>query len=230
MFTLSPGRRPPQFVTSSVVGIKLMVKTAPETSFTVSETPSSATEPFGATYFARASGALTSKTLENPDGAARTMLATPSTWPETRWPPSSSPARSERSRLISRPGLQLPSVVLLSVSSDTSSLKRAPPGAGSTAVAVRQQPSQQIDAPSTMEAGSHGHAIVKRPFTAASTTPFACTRPVNIGVYPSPGARWAPPSPARGEGLLSRAPRLIFEVVSRSTVPSPLAGEGQGEG
>jgi 7-carboxy-7-deazaguanine synthase len=38
------------------------------------------------------------------------------------------------------------------------------------------------------------------------------------------------PSPARGEGAPRRAPSLASEIAPCSTVPSPLAGEGQDEG
>ncbi len=39
-----------------------------------------------------------------------------------------------------------------------------------------------------------------------------------------------PPSPARGEGPLLRAQPVDLEAVPRRIVPSPLAGEGTGEG
>ena len=39
----------------------------------------------------------------SPSGCSATISARPSTWPETMWPPSSSPSRSARSRLTRRP-------------------------------------------------------------------------------------------------------------------------------
>ena len=46
------------------------------------------------------------------------MRATPSTWPDTIWPPSSSPTRSARSRLTAVPSLQSPRVEQDSVSAE----------------------------------------------------------------------------------------------------------------
>jgi hypothetical protein len=52
----------------------------------------------------------------------------------------------------------------------------------------------------------------------------------HICFTPHPAAS-RPPSPARGEGCPSlHAARIDFEAVPCSIVPSPLAGEGQGEG
>ena len=58
-------------------------------------------------------------------------------------PPSSSPTRSGRSRLIRVPGRQLPSVVFDSVSAEASTANQSAP----TSTAVRQQPAQAIEAP-----------------------------------------------------------------------------------
>ena len=66
------------------------------------------------------------------------------------WPPSSSPAFSARSRLMRRPGCHSPSVVLASVSLETSTVNVLPSPAGSTSVAVRQAPSQAMEAPRAM--------------------------------------------------------------------------------
>jgi hypothetical protein len=46
-------------------------------------------------------------------------------------------------------------------------------------------------------------------------------------IFKSPSPQ---PSPARGEGELLRALRAHSKAVQGSTVPSPLAGEGQDEG
>jgi hypothetical protein len=92
------------------------------------------------------------KRCDSPSGRIETMRATPSTWPDTMWPPSSSPAFSARSRLRRRPTFHSPSVVLESVSLETSTVKVLPAPAGSTAVAVRQAPSQAIEAPSAIPA------------------------------------------------------------------------------
>ena len=89
---------------------------------------------------------------ELPSVRRSAMRPTPSTWPATMWPPSSSPARSARSRLMRWPGCQSPSVVRLSVSLETSTVKTEPPPSGAISVAVRQAPSQAIEAPTAMPA------------------------------------------------------------------------------
>ena len=61
------------------------------------------------------------------DVVAATMSATPSTWPETIWPPSSSPIFSERSRLSFVPGPHVPAVVRASVSAAASTSNQQPP-------------------------------------------------------------------------------------------------------
>jgi adenosylcobinamide-phosphate synthase len=50
-----------------------------------------------------------------------------------------------------------------------------------------------------------------------------------LQLTPHPAAS-RPPSPARGEGSPLHTPRPDVEAVPRSTVPSPLVGEGQDEG
>jgi hypothetical protein len=49
--------------------------------------------------------------------------------------------------------------------------------------------------------------------------------------YPSPGARRAPPSPARGEGYSAlHALHSYLKLYRAAPFPLPSAGEGQGEG
>src|SRR5690606_33230585 len=57
MFRRLPGCTVPKVVQVWVWGITLTPKSRPSTSFTVKETPSSATDPLGATKRARSSGA-----------------------------------------------------------------------------------------------------------------------------------------------------------------------------
>ena len=83
----------------SVCGMISTVKVSPSTALTVSETPSSATEPLGAMKRASSAGARSVKRAISVMSSRVTTLASPSTWPATRWPPSSSPNLSERSRL-----------------------------------------------------------------------------------------------------------------------------------
>ena len=77
--------------------------------------------------------------------------ATPSTWPATMWPPSSSPTFIARSRLSRVPVFQSPAVVIRSVSAaaSTETAVRLPSLPVSTT--VRQTPECEIDAPMAME-------------------------------------------------------------------------------
>ena len=72
-------------------------------SLTVSEMPSTATEPLTASMGASAAGTAISSRWQSPSGSIAAISPTASTWPNTRWPPSSSPSRSDRSRLTARP-------------------------------------------------------------------------------------------------------------------------------
>src|SRR5581483_6262705 len=110
----------PRFVTSWVIGIILTPKSSSPTSFTVREMPSRAIEPLGAMKGISALGALTVRRMLPPSCRRSTIAPTPSTWPLTRWPPSSSPILRARSRLTRVPGFQLPSVVTDRVSPLTS--------------------------------------------------------------------------------------------------------------
>src|SRR3546814_3213648 len=82
--TLMPNRTPPPGRSSNV--------------FTVRETPSTAIDPLGARNGASSAPASISTPCESPSGATAAILPTPSTWPVTMWPPSSSPTFSARSR------------------------------------------------------------------------------------------------------------------------------------
>ena len=84
----------------AVCGMMLTPKLAPSTSFTVSDTPLTAMLPLGATKRAKRRGSSNSQRVEPFSGVAESTFASPSTWPETICPPSSSPRRSEPSRLI----------------------------------------------------------------------------------------------------------------------------------
>ena len=119
-------------------------KVSPRTSFTVNDTPSTATLPLTAMNRAISAGTRKTQRVEAFSGVAETAVPTPSTWPETRWPPSSSPTRSERSRLTRDPTVQLPSLVCARVSADASTANQPAPNS----TAVRQQPEQAIEAPS----------------------------------------------------------------------------------
>ena len=100
--TSSPLRKAPSVVTASVCGMISTENVSPSTALTVSETPSSATEPLAAMKRASSAGARSTKRAMSVKSSRATTLASPSTWPATRWPPSSSPSLSGRSRLTLR--------------------------------------------------------------------------------------------------------------------------------
>src|ERR1700721_1907697 len=91
---------------------------------------------------ARAAGNSNPHRVEPFSGVADSVFANPSTWPETRCPPSSSPSLSEVSRLSLVPSCQFPSVVRESVSAETSTANQS----GPASTTVRQQPEQPIEA------------------------------------------------------------------------------------
>src|SRR5690606_964628 len=102
MFTGSPGTRPPRMVISKVVGINATLNSAGSppspgsvTETTVSDTPSTAMEPFSTTYRCSPAGKVNRVT---PDGSRSTNVPTPSTCPCTMCPPSRSPTAAARSR------------------------------------------------------------------------------------------------------------------------------------
>src|SRR4029077_15984728 len=94
-----PGEIRPKPVSCRVTGMILTPNVVPSTSLTVSDTPSTAMEPLGAINRANASGALKRNRKLSPSGRRSIASPTPSTWPKTRWPPSSSPSFNGRSRL-----------------------------------------------------------------------------------------------------------------------------------
>ena len=71
--TGSPALAVPQVVTASVCGMMLTPKVFPSTSFTVSEVPSSATDPFGAMKRASEFGISNRKRRKSPSGAIAVM-------------------------------------------------------------------------------------------------------------------------------------------------------------
>ena len=127
-----------------------MPKSVPSTSFTVSEVPFRQTEPLLATNPARAWGARKVTRRLSPSGLVAITRARPSTWPDTMCPPNSSPTFSARSRLTRRRAVQSPMVVFDRVSPDTCTSNQPTP----RATAVRQAPSQAMEAPMSMPAVS----------------------------------------------------------------------------
>src|SRR5947209_12036886 len=64
----------------------VLPSSAERTSLTVSDTPSSVTEPLGAIIGASSAGTLIPTRVESPSGQVPTTCATQSTWPVTIWP------------------------------------------------------------------------------------------------------------------------------------------------
>ena len=155
----SPKATSPQVVAVLVWGMKLMPKSQPFTSFTVNDVPFSATEPLGAMNRASVSGARKVTRVLSPSTRSPTTCATPSTWPDTIWPPNSSPTFSARSRLIRIPSGQCvrPILVTPTVSAEICTSNQfcgSPSNTGPSATTVRHTPSQAIDAPISMPATS----------------------------------------------------------------------------
>ncbi|MNE79627.1 hypothetical protein D3C80_1761310 [compost metagenome] len=108
-------------------------------------------EPLGAIKRCRGAGASITMRCDPPSGVMETTSPRPSTWPETIWPPSSSPSLAARSRLTRVFSTQSPSLVLDRVSPETSTANQPSP----FSVTVRQQPAWLIEAPRSMLAVSH---------------------------------------------------------------------------
>src|SRR3546814_2302478 len=72
-------------------------------------------------------GAAKAKRQLSPSWRRSTTVPTPSTWPETMWPPSSSPSFSGRSKLTAWPARQPPMVVQARVSFETSTANQPGP-------------------------------------------------------------------------------------------------------
>src|SRR5690606_16085876 len=147
---------------------------------TVSDMPSSAMEPLGAMKCFKLCGARIFKRCDPPSGVMLSKTARPSTWPETRCPPSSSPILSEGSRLIFVPTCHVSRLVFERLSAETSTVKFFP----SFSTTVKQQPEQQMDAPMENSVMSHGVEMIKRLSPLVSSTrvisPIALIMPVNM--------------------------------------------------
>src|ERR1700722_2323166 len=148
MLTGSFGLSVPNPVTEAVWGMMFTPKVSPRTSLTVNDTPSTATLPLTAMKRESEAGTRKFQRVEAFSGVADTAVPTPSTWPETRCPPNSSPTRSDRSRLTRDPTVQLPSLVWARVSAEASTANHVGCAPGPNSTAVRQQPEQEIEAPS----------------------------------------------------------------------------------
>ena len=167
----------------------LTPKVSSVTSLTVNDTPSTATLPLTAMKRARSRGRGSASGWSRVPAVADSASPTPSTWPETRCPPSSSPSRSERSRLTRVPTRQRPSVVLLSVSAEASAanqsgadLDRGQAAAGAADRGAdrrsRRCPARGLRSTSRMSAPPPSGVMPR-------TVPSAVTMPVNIQASPA---------------------------------------------
>ena len=109
-FTRSPILRRPSVVTASVCGIRATLKRSSSTSTSVRLTPSTATEPLLAIWRVSAGGTRNHIVHQSASSMRRSTVPTASMWPVTKWPPSASPTRSDRSRLTDVAGLQFAEV------------------------------------------------------------------------------------------------------------------------
>src|SRR5690348_1043039 len=136
MFTTSPVRISRRFVFALVWGMIANSATPSRQRATVRLIPSTASDPFSATYRCNSAGMLTPSHQLSPRSANSFTRPTPSTCPCTKCPPSRASAESGSSRLTTSPGLASAKDVLCSVSSERSAQKKSLP----ISTAVRQQP------------------------------------------------------------------------------------------
>lgn len=201
-FTASPGRRSGRLVWRQLCGMMLQAKPASPAWLTVSEMPSTAIEPLTAISGARLAGTATSRRCDSPTGSSAVISPIASTWPNTMWPPISSPIRSERSRLTLSPSRQRPTVVTSRVAPEASTANQPSP----LSTAVKQMPEVAIEPPSGISAsGSRVLMVSRRPWSPARSCatstiwPTSVMMPVNMALPRS--RRYRPracPTPARG--------------------------------
>src|SRR5262249_52544016 len=115
-FTVSPAPACPRLVRCNVSGMRETVNDRSSSSATVSNTPSTAIDPFSITYRRTEGGASIRIRRANPSETTSATDPIPSTWPWTTWPPRRSDARSGSSRLTSEPGSSRPKDVRDNVS------------------------------------------------------------------------------------------------------------------
>ena len=201
--TGSPGRRRPRVVTSRVWGTRATANQPGPTPATVRLTPSTAIDPFSTTYRSRSAGSSILTSSPSPTAVRSSTLATPSTWPWTRWPPRRPPRAMGRSRLTRSPAARPPRAVRRRVSATRSA---ANPAAVASAT-VRQQPLTATDSPSRSSPARNGASTSSRAPLASSaaaraaTVPVPSTIPVNISpssLARSIGGRRRPAGRRRG--------------------------------
>src|SRR3954468_12866817 len=176
--TGSPFAAAPSVVRSSVSGISDTENQSPSTAATVSETPSTAIEPFSTTYRRRPGSAAIETIRAKPSSRPSRTEPRPSTWPCTTWPPRRSSARSGSSRFTRVPAPTSPSDERRSVSCITS----APKPSAAAPTAVRPTPLTATESPSRRSPASADCTRSRTPSSVASratTVPRSAIRPVN---------------------------------------------------
>src|SRR6476661_1118212 len=180
--TTSPTPLCPNVVRSSVVGMRETPKESSPTWATVSDTPSTVMEPFSTTYAARPGGRVKSTVSQRSPGVRAVMVAVPSTWPWTTWPPNRPSAGIARSRLTRSPGDRAPRLLRSSVSAMTSTVKPI----GSCSVTVRHTPLTAMEAPCVASETTSGPSMRSTaeagPCSMPATVPSSSTIPVNMTV------------------------------------------------
>src|SRR3954468_6911768 len=175
--TGSPFAAAPSVVRSSVSGISDTENQSPSTAATVSETPSTAIEPFSTTYRRRPGSAAIETIRAKPSSRISRTAPRPSTWPCTTWPPRRSSARSGSSRFTRVPAPASASDERRSVSFITS----APKPSASARTAVRQTPLTATESPSRSSPASADCTRSRTPSSVASratTVPRSAISPV----------------------------------------------------
>src|SRR6266849_1783131 len=208
-FTRSPLRLCRQVVARRVSGMSINeMASVPTSSLTVRLVPSSATEPFSTTTGSRSLGSSTTAWTASPACSRLRMRPTPSTCPNTRWPPSLSPRARGRSRFTASPARRSDSVVLRRVSTDTSAVNVPP----SRSITVRQAPSTAMLAPRFRSASGRRVRTLRRapPEGAGATpaiSPTSSTSPVNTPWFYRRGRAVTSRSSPTGLESTMRAPR-----------------------
>src|SRR5947207_460762 len=132
-FTTEPSASTPIVAPASLCGITITSKVVISSAATVRLTPSTATEPCAISSGASSRSPSANRTLAvDSTRSTRWTVATPSTCPSTRWPPSVPPNRSGRSRFTRRPARSRFNAVRRKVSGPTS--KTRPSASRSTTV------------------------------------------------------------------------------------------------
>src|SRR6267142_1048374 len=156
------------------------------------------------------------------------MRPTPSTWPETKCPPSSLSSVRHRSRLTRLPGLSSPRMVHRRVSAETSIANRP----ALLEMTVRHAPLTVIESPTLIsEVGNEVWIVITAPWSVGlrlSTVPRSSTIPVNI-VSPAANPVGGDKEPEKSYHFCRTAAQSREEEEGKNTgsiSPKPILGFG----